>query len=280
MLILGFDTAIKNLGICLIEFDDQYAKKFEVHIQELMELYDSDTDGFFVRALSILKKIHETVANVIKIRWMNVLDIYPDRIVKTINKIETTKRLKTLLCTMDEQLPEPDLVLIEYQMKQNDITRLMSAQILYHYSDIEVVEYKLKGKTTKSAKVAKSAKATKNNKTNSNMSSSTSPPNIITYGLEKYSLKTPSIKNNNIECSIVGCSVKNTNYFCEEGKYENFIVKYSNYVANKAQTNFNFKYFMDKMGYDCLSKKINNKTTDIADTFMMIIGYIRENLTY
>jgi hypothetical protein len=206
---------------------------------------------------------------------MNVLDLYPDRKVKTIDKIDTTRRLKTLLCTMDEQLPKPDLVLIEYQMKQNDITRLMSAQILYHYSDVEIVDYKVKAAKPKVSKAAK-PKVSKAAKPKKVAAVAAAEPANITYGLEKYSLATPNLTNNNIKCDIVGCSVKNTNYFCDEGKYENFIVKYSNYVANKAQTNFNFKYFIERMEYDCLEKKINNKTTDIADAFMMIIGYVRE----
>jgi len=179
---------------------------------------------------------------------MNVFNLTPG-IKKCSNIKVRTLKTKYLLTTLDKELGKPDIVLIEYQMKQNDISRCMSHQIDYHYSDL--VNY---------------------NFSNNLMDCGS---NLITFAVSKYPLKPLNGISKKTIVEIVGPSIKNSYSFHEDGLYGNFISKYTNYTANKKHTDWNFKYFLKTFNYEQL--KIKNKTNDIADAFMMIYGWLKKN---
>lgn len=148
MIIFGFDCAIENLGICIVVYDEEWRKKVENVINELCELYNSidqiSKTKFIDRATEIVKCAVEIVDNMLVIKWFNVIDLIPGEKTDEVPALERTRRIKCLLNALDKQFDKPDLVLIEYQMGPNDISRMISAQISYHYmSDIEL-DIKLK----------------------------------------------------------------------------------------------------------------------------------------
>lgn len=265
--IVGFDCAASNMGVCYVEFDDKWRDKIAGYVKIVNKLYSDmevlDKEQFIEEAMRVVKEVDVFVSNIIRIKFFNVVDLIPNFRVAKVPLLERTRRLKYLMRILDQQFDTPDVVLIEYQMKQNDISRAISHQIAYHYaeckSDILVEQRRSLSENVKSTKQLS---------------------NSITYAVDACPLlpvvvsesKTPDAVD------IVGASLKNAYHFTSDGEYSNFIAKYSNYVANKKHTAYNFSKFIEVFGG---SKKedmlrINNKVDDIADSFMMIYGWLRK----
>jgi hypothetical protein len=74
---------------------------------------------------------------------------------------------------------------------------------------------------------------------------------------------------------VVGASVKNSIFFCEDGRYENFIKRYStNYAANKAHCKFNLCHWAGLHDPTLLKGIKKRNWDDVADAFMMIMGWL------
>ena len=236
MLIFGFDCAIKNLGICCVEFDEKFPQKIMICMQKLFSIYkniDAITKDELKNTLkSIYEDLKKIIDNIITIVWCNVIDLTPGKNVKN-NITDHSKKIKYVLSLLDANLSVPDYVLIEHQMKANDITRLMSSAISYHYSPVEKTD--------------------------------------LCLGVKQYPLPNPVDVKGNTIVKVIGASLKNSIAFCKEGDYSNFILKTTNYTANKKHTTFNFEYFLKIFGIHIDNTK---KMNDIADAFMMIIGFI------
>lgn len=277
IIIAGYDCALKNLGICFIYYDDEWVDKLEKLISIIKTDYKNinyNDEKSISNIVTIFEKINNILDNVIKIIFFNVIDLVPNNTIEEVNIIDRTKRLKYLLNCLDLELPKPDIVLIEYQMKQNDISRCISHQIAYHYMDIcdniifEKKSEQSNKKNIKKKKVRKKIPISGNN---------------IMYYIDDYPIKKynedlydkKSITKNNI-VEVVGTSLKNSVSFSKKGEYCNFILKYSNYVANKKHTDWNFKYFMEVFGGvdSDFFININKKTDDISDAFMMIFSWL------
>jgi len=252
--IVSYDAAVKNLGVFVVEFMDDYQFQIKKLIDELTQLYEKinllNKHDFLELAKITVENIDCFINSIIKIKYFNVVNLIKEKKAKKASMIERTKSLKAFLKKMDLIVPDPDIVLIEYQMKQNDISRTISNQILMYYIDCEQVE-------------------------------------------------------------LVGPSLKNTISFAPEYEYSNFIMKYSNYVANKKHTTANFKYYAQLFNIDYAQLfnidytqlfnidyaqlfnidytqlfnidytqlfNINNKKIkkldDIADSFMMIFSWL------
>jgi hypothetical protein len=248
MLIVGFDCAVKNFGICYIEYNEkhkqelvEYSKKFNDAIamlrsmpsltsqenpatstndpptqknaaQKVVSHYEDTTNGNMSQTmhavLCLLKEFNVWLSNIYKLVHYEVANI------DGANMNERTVNLHAMLTRLDATY-KPDLVLIEQQMKHNDISRAISNQILYHY-------------------IAKKT-----------------------------------------EARLVGTGLKNSVSFSTQCTYGKFIQKYSNYVANKKHTEHNFKHYISVMHKDKVEEisKIK-KLNDISDAMMMCIGYI------
>lgn len=277
MLIVGFDCALENLGIVVVEFDNVWRDKIQDCIVRLYGLYAEvgtlSKAAFLQKARDLLQEIDTVLGNIVQIRWFNVIDLIPGNSVEEVDVLDRTKRLKALLTVLDVQFPEPDLVLIEYQMGPNDIARMVSAQLAYHYTtDIAI---NIQQKTSDLRKERKKNKALE------------VPANTITYAIAEYAIAENAIVGSadaaadttaDTKLELVHPTLKNNYYTAPDGSYENFIVKWSNSTANKKHTDYNFCYFLEKMGYDKgILVNIKNKTNDIADAFMMIFGYLKKN---
>jgi hypothetical protein len=291
MRIIGFDSAVENLGVCCIEFDENYKLQIAKCTEELSNILDnigSMSKKTFINLIhNVLKKLNNVYNNIIKITYINVFDLIPGENINKITVKSTTEKLKYLLHYIDNIFPHVDVVLIEYQMKQNSLTPLISGQIMFYYTELKSVPVTYA-----------------NNKKGTHMNKSSGG---ITYGLEEQMLvKTDKIKhvnnqqlkktntqetitekNSNIRVEFVGCGVKNSHKTVSDGDYSNFIERYNiNYTANKKHTEYNFLQFIKIMNDEPLMlleeffkkrRNVNAKYDDVADAFMMVYGWIVDN---
>ena len=255
--ILAYDSAIENLGICLVEYDTQW----RIKVAALMQTKDEG------KIWSKLEELDKILSKIINIVWLNVVDLLPDD-GKT-NHIQKTNLLKTILHAVDKTVGKVDVVLIENQMTPNDKTRSMSAQISNHYcgyGGIELCE-----------KVGKKKKVKTKDKVQSTCEK-------ITYASKMFPIHFVD-KVNGPEVIMVGPSLKNKYDLDAHMPYSSFAMKYaSNYTANKEHAVHNFKYFLHSMGFvniinelDSIKTLAKNKIADIADSFMMIYAWLRSN---
>ena len=303
MIIYGFDCATENLGICVVDYDEQWREKTSQIIILLNNLYSTASSltkkQFMIETIDILKKINNMLDGIISIKWFNCIDLIPGNKIEDVSVLERTRRLKYMLCAMDKQLDKPDLVLIEYQMGPNDIARMVSAQISYHYYSVGEINIipktvDIRGKRKKNPDIE-------------------IPKNTITYAVKEYPLiplpstlpsslsplpstslsplpslpsslsplsplpSLPSPLSHATKVELVLPGLKNTCYLNEKGNYTNFIVKYSNTTANKKHTDWNFSYFVEHMMDKQILENIPNKSNDMADAFMQIFSYLKKN---
>jgi hypothetical protein len=269
-LIAGFDAAIQNLGVFYIEFDDQWKIKLNSYLYEISQLYNGLLDitnkEFLDKIQILLVNLNTFIDNIIKIKFFNVFNLIPGCKSSSVPMLERTRRLKHLLKHIDQLLPQPDIVLIEYQMKHNDISRTISNQIaMWYMTDSDNIPIIPKC-VTKSRKSSSHIPTTVTN-------------DHLTYSVDLYPLTScqiPFTPSNRI-IELVGPTLKNTISLYPGGDYANFIVKWSNYVANKKHTSSNFVKFSDVFLPDLDLTNINNKLDDIADGFMMIFAWLKKH---
>lgn len=269
MYILGIDCAIKNIGISYIEFDNNYEKKINAFCN-LMKLELNKKILSVKYAIDILKKINDFLKQIIRIIYINTFDLIPNDKFENTNFLKRSAVLKTFLYNIDEKYPRKDIILIEYQMGINEVSHCIASQIMYHYSDIIDVKFFPKNMQIRDG-------------------------SYFTYNLNKFPMNECNVhyQNTKSEIHYVSPSIKNNIQIVPDGKYCYFIEKYTNYVANKKHTEYNFIRFMEIFGYldgetklcDFLNTRQYNKKNggktkmdDSADAFMMIIAWIRNKL--
>jgi hypothetical protein len=291
MIIFGIDCAVENLGIAIVRFDENWQDKIQMIINQLHELYGNvstlSKTEFVSHSMSIITNADKILSQILIVEWFNVIDLIPGNLIDEVPAIERIRRVKGMLSRLDQQFNKPDLVLIEYQMGPNDIARMISVQIAHHYmTDIDVV---VEQKTKDLRKLRKKD------------DSVVVPVNTITYAVGGYPLIGTDGVGNNINDKIVntndttdvntaddnktkhtqvefvGPTVKNKYHIAPDGAYENFIVKNSNYIANKKHCVYNFQHFVKNMitGGGKIIDNIANKADDMSDAFMMIFGYLK-----
>lgn len=247
MIILGFDCAIKNLGICCIEINDNWREEVAEIIDELNRFYSTmdqyaDKSKFLSKIEEIFTRIVKLLDSMFQIRFLNIIDLIPGKKVLTVKYKDILKSLKYTLYCLNKQLPKPDKVLIENQMNINDKARGISRYIEEFYTDISDVDVS------------------------------------ITYAIDAYPiLAIKPVKTKPCDVVIVAPTLKNGYKTdpSELGDYSTYIEKYSNYTANKKHTTWNFKYFMEVFGKKQEIQSINNKLDDISDAFMMTYAWCK-----
>lgn len=247
MIILGFDCAIKNLGICCIEINDNWRDEVSMIITELNEFYSnmdkySDKSSFLNKVKEIFTRINKLLNSMFQIKFLNIIDLIPGKKVLTVKYKDILKSLKYTLYCLNKQLPKPDKVLIENQMNINDKARGISRYIEEFYTDISDVEVS------------------------------------ITYAIGSYPVEAyKPIKTKPCDVVIVAPTLKNGYKTdpSELGDYSTYIAKYTNYTANKKHTTWNFKYFMNVFGNKEELESVNNKLDDISDAFMMTYAWCK-----
>jgi hypothetical protein len=256
MFILSFDPAIKNLGIVGIDFDVNYLNKINSAMRRCDEwLSDPSLDTIG----GLITDIRNNIMACISIRMLNVIDLEPkkEKLNAHARQIDRTNRLMYLLRSLTEQHGRPDCVLIEYQMRANDTTRLLSSQIMMFYEQFNDIKYNFTAKNKKTSVGEKD----------------------IWYIADQFALRNNAIRADSVKCKIelIGCSIKNSFAIDEEhGMYSKFSEKAkTNKTANKAHTTHNLKYYLDRFERHIDHSRIKNKLNDIADAFMQAIGWIK-----
>ena len=141
MIIYSFDCAIKNLGFCCIQVDNEWRDKIDKLINEVDNFYDNQPESkeeIIKQIYNILKNSDQILSDQFKILYINVFDLVPFNKAKSIKFGDILKRLKYVVYCLEKQLPPPDVVLIEYQMNINDKSRGISRYIEEHFTPIGV----------------------------------------------------------------------------------------------------------------------------------------------
>jgi hypothetical protein len=247
MLIYSFDIAIKNLGFCCIEVDENWRDKVAKIIEELYTLYDSTCtkEEFLNQIADILKRTNIIVSNIMKLKFINVIDLIPGKKVKDVKFSELIVKLKYILACIDKTLPPPDIVLIEQQMSVNDKATGVCRYVEEYYTQLRY------------------------------------PDEDMTYVLAGFPLENITIEDPDRIVSVVLVNPNLKNKYTidntPELEYCKFIEKYSNYVANKKHCVANFIHYMKKHDlYNLYIKGVKGKLDDIADSFCMAYAYLKE----
>ncbi len=289
MLIFSFDCAAKNLGICVCRFNQNWETEMMEHINNINVIKSNLSKLDDITQINIMKDIfniiNNFISNIFKVVWYNTADLMPNVNIKKKITTDLTVNLKALLNYMDI-FGKPDLVLIEHQMKLNDISRILSYQIMYHYTVPEQkYEFKLPNLFDIFYNVHKNNIMQNNvncngetNNVNDNNNRETNNTNNANGTNDNNNIQNNTNNANNANdkrplIKVLACNIKNSVSFTEEGRYYNFIEKYSNYTANKKHTTYNFRYYLEKVDDMKYPKKI--KLDDCADAFMMIVGCLK-----
>ena len=212
-----------------------------------------------IKSLAVLFFLHNTQSNDNQILYIGLYKMINYKMPKMNNNfiVKISSILKSILFLLDNILNniiiqkniENIYILIEHQFKSSSSSRIIENMILYHYSTNQPID---------------------------NISIDNFYCNEINYK-KKILNKKKSFPN--IYTKIIGPSLKNKYEFYIKLRYSEFVEKYSTLkAANKNHTKENFKYYLkNKNKIKCLLKFKKNNIDDIADSFMMIIGYICNN---
>ncbi len=251
MIIFSFDCAIKNLGFCCIEVNTNWRDDTAELIEKINNFYnfdtntDAETGDTFETMHNLIKESDKLVDSVFNIKYMNIFDLAAEGKARETRFAEVVKRLKYIMFCLEQQLPKPDIVLIEYQMNANDKSRGISRYIEEYYLPLGGTDA------------------------------------MITYAMTAYPLNAADIPEDllsDTKICIVTPSLKNAYQIdpSTDGEYQTFIEKYnSNYNANKAHAIHNFKYFIKSRGLSHTIMNIPNKLDDIADAFMQAYAWCK-----
>jgi hypothetical protein len=246
MIIYSFDCAVKNLGVCCISVDEHWRDKISAHVTDLYKLYEMEgtRKEFLDRTQAIMRGIDSTLDNMYKLVWINVFDLIPGQKLTSVPFGQIVAKLKYIMWYLGKTLPEPDVVLIEYQMNANDKARGISRFIEEYYTPLKELE------------------------------------SDVSIGIDAYPLNTDTDlpDTRNVEVCIINPTLKNAYQVdkSDAGNYSTFIQKYSNYVANKKHTTHNFKHYMSMIGKESELVGLANKLDDVSDAFMMAYAWCKK----
>jgi len=247
MIIFSFDCAVKNLGFCCVEINENWRADLAKLMQEIYQFYQDPPDNTLDYLFNLLKRIDKQIDQIFLIKYMNIFDLLPDGKITDYKNNQVISRLKYLLFCLQHQLPKPDYVLVEYQMNINDKSRSVSKYIEDFYIPFGFSDTKL------------------------------------TYRLEEYPIKEVDViieesdpYKPTTKVLLLSPSIKNAFQTdpLEPGSYQTYISKInSNYAANKAHTTYNFIYFIRSRG---LNISLKNKLDDVSDAFMQAYGWAKK----
>lgn len=167
MYIIGIDVATKSLAISIIKHNpneilekqmESALKNYKVHKKLLMGDNPNikSINEVLKKYLELLESINSSL-NQIQILFIDVKDLIPDKKLKESTIIERTNSLRIHLDLIDKEIADlkcenKDLVfLIEYQMGPNDKSRVISSQLLYHFSKYTESNIELVGPSLKNS---------------------------------------------------------------------------------------------------------------------------------
>jgi hypothetical protein len=126
MLINSFDCARRSMGVC------QAALTLEPFVNALGLInMDEELDKKIARMESMVAEIALYLDNIVKITHLAVWDLGAE----AVQAWDVAPLLKARLAT----LSEPDVLVYEFQMSQNDKSRMISTMLVYHYADKHII---------------------------------------------------------------------------------------------------------------------------------------------
>ena len=251
MIIISYDIAVKSLASSVLYINELWRSEFDIIVKNFnsqhTNIENTQTDNTTRKLNNIIEyisKLNDIMSNIIVPLCFDVVDLTPNKKIKDTDTTFKTKRLKGYLHELDTHVnnyikSDKVIILLEYQMGPNDISRNICSQILYHYSDID------------------------NNFNSANL-------NKLSKNSENSKLATER------SIYIVGPSLKNKLIFTTSILHNDFIKKYAtSYMANKKHSIANFLYWISTNNYNSLIKNIKKiNLDDIADSFNMAIAWI------
>lgn len=159
MHVISVDVATKSLAVSIINYNltisDQIANLYKIYINEKNSLLglllgdntttNTNTDKNIILN-QILDKYVKLLDNITKyyndkmvINYLDVVDLIPNQKVKETTTIMRTSKLHAYLHNLDNIIIKNTysnncIFLIEYQMGPNDKSRVISSQIMYHFT--------------------------------------------------------------------------------------------------------------------------------------------------
>lgn len=133
MWIVSFDVAHKSLGVCIAECTMHASPVLEMVASAILEKNAK-------RARELLQGPQHV--------QLFVFDLLKNTKLENTTLVQRSKALVDVMKTIEPVLPQEYQVLVEYQMSANDKSRLLSAQIVYHFvhlgKPVEIVGPSLK----------------------------------------------------------------------------------------------------------------------------------------
>jgi len=246
--ILSFDCADKTLGVCLLSYLPSDI------INEHVSLIESERDS-----KQRLSQIAQLVTSILTVKSAWLFDLVPGLVVRDTEDAIRLSRLKYALKSIRKVLDDAhiklDRIIIEYQMGQNDLSRLISPAIVYEFVDAD---------------------------SNIKINIGHLPTNEVRNGLTQHDdKKTIDVPSQNIV--MIGPAFKNSFHFAKHLAYSTYASKYqTNKTANKHHTSENFKYFLalqsiNNPRYAFNLKDKHSEINHVADAFMQAVYWIFNN---
>jgi hypothetical protein len=298
MIIYSFDPAVKNLGFVCMSVNTNWRAEVSELLDELNYFYaniPAEKSKTLKSMSKLIKSADEIINGIFTIEYMNIFNIAGDA--------PTVRQLKYLLTCLENQLPKPDVVLIEYQMNVNDKSRAISQYIETHFTPVEEQPiiwafnaYPLKGASPKEKERGKTPfeplekeekergkipfePLEKEEKERGKTPFEPIEKEEKEKEKEKEKERNKEEKETKVQVVRVNPNIKNMYSVdtTEAGQYTSFISKYnSNYTANKKHTTYNFLYFIESRGLSDKIADAKNKLDDIADAFMQAYGWCKK----
>jgi hypothetical protein len=251
MRILGIDCATVSLAISIVDFNE----KWKDDLAQIKKKYDESfkNTNLITEKLKILNQklvdIASLIDKIFTLKYVNVFNLLPG---EAVNKASIERRMSRLKGAIQyikhvntHLSPKSSIeqVLVEYQMNVNDKSRSISNALIYEFCQSN-------------------------------------------YDFAYYGTFTniPIVKKlicDKINVSIVGPALKGKVFFGLDGRMSNFRKRYmSNYNANKAHTKYNLIKWLKT--HNCMSMLTGipkKNIDDVADSFIMIYGWVLKNYT-
>lgn len=165
MFIIGIDVATKSLAISIIKYKSNKIVQEEMNLaiknyrkykKTIKKTLNEELNNLLKKYQELLEFTNSLLCP-IEILFVDVKDLIPDKKLKDTNILERTNNLRKYLNEIDKKISELNIseknldILIEYQMGPNDKSRVISAQLLYHFSKYSTANIELVGPSLKNS---------------------------------------------------------------------------------------------------------------------------------
>jgi hypothetical protein len=124
MRILSIDPATKNLGVCLVNYNENWISDVEAIMAK----------GF---NLKMYDEINTIMNSMLKIEYINCFDMVPGKSNNNITVEERLSGAKRILNHIQDKINISNIILVEYQMGQNHKSNAVTSAILTYILPIE-----------------------------------------------------------------------------------------------------------------------------------------------